>query len=324
MMFLILLSATVLGISFSCSAAEAVLLSLNPLRLKLDEKRGSSDAARWLLLKNRIERPISAILVLNTLANTGMATFSGAVFTTLYGAEWLWAYSVLMTLAVLFGGELAPKVWGVHHAERIAPRIIGPLCGLLRLCGPFVRLMEIFCEKLKRGSDVRGQSDRIMDIITLVEAARAEQLLHSREEIIIIHAATLSARRVRTAMVPQEGVRVFDERLTLEQNVRAAGGKLHRSYPVSADGTLDKVTGYVRVRELFVSRILDQTEDDGMAWRGLIRPVLHIDGMASLTQLLALFLEKQEVASLVDSKESGLIGWVTMDDVMKVLMGARI
>lgn len=324
MLFLILLSATVLGISFSCSMAEAVLLSLNPLRLKLDEKRGSHDATRWMLLKNRIERPISAILVLNTLANTGMATLSGAVFSSLYGAEWLWAYSVLMTVVVLFGGELAPKILGVHHAEQIAPRIIGPLSVVMRLCEPLVRLMDVFCEKLKRGGNVRGHSDQIMDIITLVQAARAEQLLHNREEIIIIHAATLSARRVRTAMVPGEAVRVFDERLTLEENVRAVGGKLHRSYPVSADGSLAKVTGYVRVRELFVSRLLEKTENDDMAWRRLVRPALHIDGKASLTQLLALFLEKQEVAALVDSRESGLIGWVTMDDVMKVLMGARI
>ena len=84
------------------------------------------------------------------------------------------------------------------------------------------------------------------------------------------------------------------------------------------------MTGYVRVRELFVSRLLEKTENDDMAWRRLVRPALHIDGKASLTQLLALFLEKQEVAALVDSRESGLIGWVTMDDVMKVLMGARI
>jgi CBS domain containing-hemolysin-like protein len=324
MLLLILLSATVLGISFSCSMAEAVLLSLNPLRLKLDQKRGSSDATRWLQLKSRIERPISAILVCNTLANTGLATFSGAVFSKLYGAEWLWAYSVLMTVAVLFGGELAPKIWGVHHAERLAPRLIGPITVLLRLFQPLVRLMEVFCEKLKRSGEVSSKSDQIMDIITLVQAARAEQLLHSREEIIIIHAATLSARRVRTAMVPQEGVNVFDERLTLEENVRAAGPKLHRSYPVSADGTFDKVVGYVRVRELFVSQLLENNQSDGMAWRRLIRPALHIDGMAPLTQLLALFLEKQEVASLVDSRDSGLIGWVTMDDVMKVLMGARI
>jgi CBS domain containing-hemolysin-like protein len=88
-----------------------------------------------------------------------------------------------------------------------------------------------------------------MDIITLVQAAKAEQAIHNREEIIIIHAATLSARRVRTVMVPTPAVSIFGLRQHLLENVQQAGTTLHRSYPVSVDGSLDEVTGYIRVRE---------------------------------------------------------------------------
>lgn len=319
---LLLLTATVLGISFFCSLTEAVLLSLNPLQLKLEERRGMKGAKRWLALKNRIERPISAILVFNTLANTGLASLSGALFARIYGGEWLWAYSVAMTLAVLFGGEMTPKILGVHHAERLAPRLLRPLTFMLQLCHPLVVLMETFCEKLKTGSrSPKSQSDQIMDIITLVQAARAEQLLHNREELIIIHAATLSARRVKTAMVPSDEVKVFDARLSLKENVLAAGPKLHRSYPVSADGTLEHITGYIRVRELFVQNLLEAA---GANWHQLIRPALYIDGKASLTQLLALFLDRREVAALVDTPDGRISGWITLDDVTQVLMGARI
>lgn len=323
-MFLLLLFTVtaVLLVSFFCSLTEAVLLSLNPLALRLQEKKGSVASGRWLRLKNRIEQPVSAILLFNTLANTGLATLTGAIFVDVFGSEWLWAFSVVMSVLVLFGGEMAPKIIGVHHAERLAPRLIAPLMGLLRLCHPLVLLMEKFCLKLKRGSaGERSQSDHIMDIITLVQAAKAEQLIHTREEIIIIHAATLSARRVKTAMVPHDAVKVFDTRLSLLENVKAAGEKLHRSYPVSADGTLNGVTGYVRVRELFVQNLLTPENTD---WKQLIRPPLHIDGKASLTQLLALFLDKQEVAALVEAPDGTNLGWITMDDVMKILMGARI
>lgn len=327
MLVLLLVTAlAVLLVSFWCSLTEAVLLTLNPLELKLLEKKGGRDAGRWLVMKQAIERPISAILVFNTLANTGLATLAGAIFTHIYGAEWLWAFSIIMSALVLFGGEMSPKIIGVHHATRLAPRLIGPLRVMLWLCWPLVLVMEKFCERLKRGAgDGRGRSDQIMDIITLVQAARAEQLLHNQEEIIMIHAATLSARRVKTAMVPHEAVRVFDTRLSLVENVKAAGPKLHRSYPVSTTGDLTGVTGYIRVRELFVQNLL-QTADAGPApeWQALVRPALHIDGKASLTQLLALFLEKQEVAALVRGPDGATIGWVTMDDVMKVLMGARI
>lgn len=322
--FLVLISITAVAMSFVCSLTEAVLLSLNPLSLRLQEKKEDrlGTAGRWLAMKNHIERPVSAILVVNTLANTGLATLAGAVFIGVFGEQWLWLFSVIMSFLILFGGELIPKILGVHHAEKMANRLIGPLTWLVRLCLPLVIVMEKFCERLKtKSADPKSQSDQIMDIITLVQAAKAEQLLHNREEIIMIHAATLSARRIKTAMVPRGAVNVFDQRRSLKENVDSLGPKLHRSYPVSADGSLEQIIGYVRVRELFVQNLNDPEKAD---WKLLIRPVLHIDEKASLTQLLTLFLERQEIAALVDNPAGLITGWVTMDDVMKVLMGARI
>lgn len=317
---LLLVCAAVLGVSFICSLTEAVLLSLNPLSLKLQRGRSGPAAARWLELKNHIERPVSAILVFNTLANTGLATFAGALFARAFSESWLWLFSILMTIAVLFGGEMAPKILGVHHAERLAPRLLAPLTWMLRLCHPLVVVMEKFCERLKaRPEQGRGASAHIMDIITLVQAARAEQVLHNREEIIIIHAATLSSRRVKSVMVPREAVRSFNSRLSLADNVRLAGPKLHRSYPVGNDGTLDQVQGYIRVRELFVQNLTHAEAD----WTSLIWPVQRIRGDATLTQLLALFLETHEIAALVVDPSGGISGWVTLDDVTETLMGSR-
>lgn len=314
------------GISFLCSLTEAVLLTLNPLALQLRSKRGERDAARWLILKQQIERPISAILVFNTFANTGLATLCGALFADQFGTRWLWLFTLILSLAVIFGGELAPKIIGVHHTDRIAPRLIGPLSSLVRILHPILLVMERFCGLFKSKDPVpSAASGRIMDIITLVEAARAEQVLHNREEIIIIHAATLSARRVRSAMVPAESIAVFDHRRSLRENVAALGPKLHRSYPVSQDGSPARITGYVRVRELFVSNLMDASPEDAHPdWRKLVRPVVHIDERATLTQLLALFLDKAEIAVLVDNHNGDVSGWITMDDVMKVLMGQRI
>ncbi len=321
-LILILTTITVLGVSSLCSLTEAVLLSLNPLDLQVQEKRGIAKSGKWLAMKQHIERPISAILVFNTLANTGLATLAGAMFTSVYGAEWLWVFSIFMTVSVLFGSEMAPKIIGVHFARELAPKLIGPLTWMLYLCHPVVLVMQKFCERLKTKSrDMSTQSDRIIDIITLIEGARAEQLLHNQEEIIMIHAATLSARRVRAAMVPGEAVKTFHTGLALIDNVRAQGAKLHRSYPVSPTGTLEGVSGYVRVRELFVQNLIESPEKP---WQDLVRPALHVSGNASLTQLLALFLEKHEVAALVAGPDGSVIGWITMDDVMKVLMGARV
>ncbi|MES2439414.1 MAG: CNNM domain-containing protein [Verrucomicrobiota bacterium] len=318
---LILLIGLILAVSFLCSLTEAVLLSLNPLELRVEQSKGAEGAERWLALKNRIERPIAAILVFNTGANTGLATLAGAIFIQRFGAEWLWLFSAVLTITILFGGEMAPKIIGVHHAARFAGPLLRPLQWMLWIGHPLVSLMENFCERLKSKNPARSiSSDHIMDIITLVQAAKAEQAIHNREEIIIIHAATLSARRVRSVMVPTPAIRVFDVRKTLLENVRDAGDKLHRSYPVSPDGSIEGIEGYVRVRELFVHHL---TAGDGENWQSKIRPVLRISGRASLTQLLAAFLEDREIAALVCAEDGSNIGWITLDDVTETLMGSR-
>ena len=322
--FLLLLVVTCLMtgvISFLCSLAEAVLLSLNPLSLQVESSRGVKHAKQWLALRQKIERPVSAILVCNTIASTGLSALAGALFVDLYGSQWLWLFTLLITLLVIFGGELAPKMIGVHHADKIAPRILGVIHILMFVTRPLVFVMEWFCQFFKSDKGTNPKQERILDIVTLVEAARAEQVIHSREEIIIIHAATLSARRIRTAMVPTEAVRVFSLGRSLAENVSDLGPKLHRSYPVSSDGSFKNIIGYVRIRELFADNLLNADSAD---WRKLVRPVLNIDGRKSLTQLLALFLEQKEVAALVDHEDGRLTGWITMDDVMKVLMGERI
>ncbi len=197
---------------------------------------------------------------------------------------------------------------------------------MLKLAHPLFVVMEKFSLLLKRApTTASAGSDHIMDIVTLVEAARAEQVLHNREEIIIIHAATLSARRVRTAMVPRDSVAFFDARQSLLENVQRLGPKLHRSYPVSADGTSGRITGYIRVRELFVQNLSHPKPGEPKGdCHQLIRPVPHIDERSTLTQPLALYLDQSEIAVLVDNSAGEVSGWIPMDDVMKVLMGQRI
>lgn len=318
---LVLLSLGLLFASFLCSITEVTLLSLNPLDLKLKHSRGAASAGRWLALKGKIERPIAAILVFNTLFNTGLAPLTGALFVEQFGSKWLWLYSVVLTVAIIFLGELAPKILGVHHTHRLAGPLLGPLEWMIRLTHPLLALMDRFCELLKPRKVVKKKSnDHIMDIITLVEAARAEQSIHSREEIIIIHAATLSARRVHTVMVPSAAIVLFDQRKSLIDNVRDAGPKLHRSYPVSSDGSLQGITGYIRVRDAFVNHLLHSETSD---WQDKVRPLLSISDKASITQLLASFLENCEIAAVVHNAEGSTIGWITMDDVTETLMGSR-
>jgi CBS domain containing-hemolysin-like protein len=315
---LVILSIGTLVISGLCSLTEATLLSLNPLWLKSRDPEVMPSAKAWLELKQRIERPISAILVANTLANTGLSTVAGAIFLRIFGVEWLWAFSLAMTVSVVVFGELVPKILGVRLAPSLAPRLLRPLRLIMALFGPVAAVAQRVSDRLSPKRTEAPVESPIMDIITLTQAAKAEDAIHDREEIIIIHAATLSARRVSASMTPADAVKVFDARLTLRENLAAFGGFVPRACPVSEDGTLSSARGYVRLRELLAADCLGKESGD---WRGRVRPLPVVQTSDSLTHLLAEFLEGNTVAALVRDKNGRNAGWITMDDVTRVLMG---
>ncbi|HRQ88344.1 MAG TPA: CNNM domain-containing protein [Bacteroidia bacterium] len=313
-----LLSVGAVAVSFACSLTEATLLSLNPLWLKSRDPRTMPTARQWLDLKQRIERPVSAILVVNTLANTGLPTLAGAVFLGLCGTDWLWAFSLSMSVTMLVFGELMPKILGVRRANALAPRLLGPLRLTMGLFGPVAALAQRASGLLSPKHGEEKQDSPVMDIITLTQAAKAENAIHGREEMIIIHAATLSARRVSASMTPADSVKVFDLRLGLRENLSAFGDFIPRACPVSRDGSLEHAAGYVRLRELLAEECLATEPTD---WRRRIRPVPAVSGRDSLTHLLAVFLEGDSVAALVRDNDGASVGWITMDDVTRILMG---
>lgn len=84
-------STVAIVVSFLCSLAETLLLNLNPLTLHHLEATHPRAAASWKRLKRNIAHPITAILVLNTVAHTGGATVAGGAFAELYGEGNIWS-----------------------------------------------------------------------------------------------------------------------------------------------------------------------------------------------------------------------------------------
>ena len=89
-------------VSFSCSVFEAVLLSCTPSYVALLKKRGSKSAPVLEELKGRVDRPLAAILTLNTVAHTFGAAGVGAKVVELYGDQYLAMAAVVLTLTMLF------------------------------------------------------------------------------------------------------------------------------------------------------------------------------------------------------------------------------
>ena len=144
-MTILLISVGVaLTVSFFCSLAEATLLSLTPSQVaELSEKRPLLGTI-WRDFKARIDRPIAVILLLNTTAHTIGATVAGAQFDELFGDEWIWVFSIALTIAMLQFTEILQKTLGVQFNRQLAPILAVPLSAATRIAEPLIKVMHFF------------------------------------------------------------------------------------------------------------------------------------------------------------------------------------
>lgn len=121
MLWLAVYVGLALTVSFLCSLLEATLLSLTPTYLVSLESKRPKLAALWVSFKSDIDKPLAAILSLNTIAHTVGAAGAGAQATKLFGEVYFGVISGVLTLLILVFSEIIPKTLGARYCKQLAP-----------------------------------------------------------------------------------------------------------------------------------------------------------------------------------------------------------
>ncbi len=137
MTLLIIYVLIALGISFLCSVAEAVLLSVTTAYTSIKQQEGKRSGVLLAELKATIDRPLAAILTLNTIAHTAGAAGAGAQATLVFGSAYLGVFSAVLTLLILVLSEIVPKTLGAFYWRSLAPLTAYGLHYLIILLYPF-------------------------------------------------------------------------------------------------------------------------------------------------------------------------------------------
>lgn len=302
-------------VSFLCSLAEAVLLSLNPIRLETLRQQGRPFASSWLAMKQNVGRPIAAILILNTVAHTGGATIAGGAFDEIYGDEWLWLFSTVFTFVILFGTEIIPKVLGVTFNERLAPVIAPVLRFSITILQPIIFLTEFVSSLLKGKGEESGLS--IADLQTLARVAKTKNLIEAEQENIILNAVKFHETKVQAVMIPREWIVCLSANLPVEANFEIAKNNFHTRYPISETESVDDIIGYINFKEMATFAF----DFKALKLEALIRPILHVRADANLNTMLKLFIAKRHHLALVKNTDGRVIGMVTLEDVVEEIVG---
>ena len=318
MTLLLIYIGIALGFSFLCSVLEAVLLSVTPSYLaKLDEERPKVGAV-LRRLKANVDKPLAAILSLNTIAHTVGAAGAGAQAQALWGSEVLAIASAILTLLILVLSEIIPKTLGAVYWRKLAPFVARTLPPLITLLFPFVWLSEKITKVIK-GNKKAGELSRD-EFRALAHLGAQQGLFDESESRILLNMFEFGELRAGDVMTPRTVMFALDATKTVGDTIQERGTEVFSRIPVFKE-KLDNISGYILKDELLLRAARDElTTEIGE----LARPALMVPETLKLPALFERLLKEREHIAIVVDEYGGVDGVVTTEDVLETLIGLEI
>lgn len=320
-MFLLLAYVSLaLCVSFVCSILESVLLSVTPSHVSLLEQEGHPAAGRLRELKDDIDRPLAAILSLNTIANTLGATGAGAQAARLFGSAWLGVFSAVFTLLVLTGSEIIPKTLGAVHWKRLAPLLVRVLPAIILLMLPLVKMAR-WLTRLLTPRETEPAVSRA-EIAAIAEEGAREGVVERRESRVLQNLLRLAMLQVHDVMTPAECVVGLPEEMEVGEALeRVEECRFSRVPLLGGSAGSRHYTGYVLKDE-----ILEQAARDNhrAELRTLAREILVVPASMPVPDVFEKMVERREHIAVAAGARDELVGLLTMEDVIETLLGMEI
>lgn len=305
-------------LSAACNFIETVLFAVPARHIEAMAQAGKSYAKIFKDLRLTIDRPITAILTLNTMANTAGAAIAGSIAADVFGHEWLGYFAAFMTLALLVFSEILPKTAGVTYGRSFVPTVAYSLRALILLMAPATWLISLLTRLIARGKaeeSVSAEEIRVMAGLSLRTGG-----IKPYQEKIIERILTLQNKMVKDVMTPRTVVFSLSEHLTLEQATRNVKKWEHSRFPVY-DEDMEDVVGIVLTKEFLIA--LSEGKKD-LHLTDLMRPVHFVVETATLSSVLVEFLESRHHLFVVLDEYGGLSGLISLEDILEEILGTEI
>jgi putative hemolysin len=304
-------------VSFLCSIFESVLLSINYAQIESLAQQGKRSAQLMKEFKQRIDVPIAAILITNTIAHTVGTTVAGATYEDAFSAETLWIFTIVFTISILLLTEIIPKTLGITYARRLATPVAFGIYALTVALRPLVMLSSVVSRALRGGKDVSVTS--VNEIRLLASLGRNEGVVGVQTAEIIDGASRLLEMDASDVMLPRKQVIYLSANSSREQLLDILKQCGHSRFPFSTTDQLDQVSGIVMAKELLLQ--LQSSSDETIDWSLLVHDLVVVPESARLNMLLRTFKEVRRHMAIVVDEYGDIQGIVTFEDVLEEIVG---
>jgi len=324
--------------SFLCSILEAVLLSVTPTFINLKKKENKAYADDLENLKKDVDKPLIAILTLNTVAHTVGAILVGVqakvAYTELYGSTeqtflgitftedlMVAVVSTIMTILILVASEIIPKTIGATYWKKLAnftTRSLNIMVWVLKYTG-LLWILQLFT-KLIGSKDHHGSVLSREDFTAMADIAQEEGVFQESESKMIKNLLSFDEILAKDVMTPRTVMKTASEQSTIQEFFEENPKLRFSRIPVYGESAED-IIGFV-LKDTVLEEIINK--NGGNTLSTIKRDILIVERNTPIPQLFETFISKREHIALVVDEYGSASGLATMEDVIETLLGLEI
>jgi len=317
MVELVIAVAVVIVVSAVCSLFEAVLYSVPVAHIEKLAQSGASSGKILKDLRANIDKPISAILSLNTIANTAGAAVAGALAVDALGNDNLPLFSALFTLAILLFSEVIPKTAGVIYAKSVSSYIAWPLKIMVTIFRPVIWLLSKVTSIIGKQ---KGNAVSAEELVVLAKLGLRSGGLDRDEAAVIENILQLKVKGVDNVLTPRSVLSMLDGTQIVADAAKEKDVYHHSRLPVYFEDR-DNVVGLAHRKDILASM---HSEKGSSKISDIMEPIQFVGNDMKLDEMLKWFLnQRQQMVAVID-RFGSLSGVVTLEDVLEEILGKEI
>ncbi len=311
---LIIVFIVLLG-SALCSSIETALFSVSVLRVRQLAQSNNRSALTLLAIRENMNRPIAAIVILNNTFNIIGSILTGNIATQVLGDKWLGVFSGILTFLIIIFGEIIPKTIGERYSEQIAILAALPVAGLAIAFTPLVWILENVTAPFSKGK--KRPTTNEAEIKLLAKIGHQEGIIESEEAEMIQRVFRLNDVTASDLMTPRIMLTYIHAGMTLAEAKANIIASQHTRIIV-IDDSLDEVIGYA-LKQNLLTAMIEGSNDQKIA--SLTRKVNFVPEIIRADKLLKNFIEAREHLAVVVDEYGSIAGVITLEDVLEVITG---
>lgn len=315
---IIILFFFVITISFICSLLEAVILSISPAYIQLMVKENKKSGVLLDHLIENLDRPLAAILTLNTLSHTLGSAAIAYMVQAEFGHTGVTVASFCLTFCILIFSEILPKTIGANNWKALAPFAAYSAQIMIFLLYPMVLLSVWMNKKFRRNQEVPEVTRD--EMIVTAEIGAEEGTIKAKESLIIKNLLMLEKIYVSDIMTPRSVFFALEDDLTVEEVFNKYRPIRFSRIPVYHE-SLDNVIGLTfrfKIHEALSSDLHTKKVSE------LMTPIQTVSERMTVSQVIDYFIKEKEHIALVVDDYGVTTGLVSLEDAVETLLGVEI